>query len=598
MRIFNTPYRFRYVSLVWLLVLTLVACTSSGAQPIATSVVPTSTPLPPPTGRGIGDTLQLTAWESPTTLNPYIGVGLKDFFASRIVYEPLASFDKDGALIPFLAAEIPSLENGGVAADGRSVTWKLKQGVQWSDGKPFTAADVKFTYEFITNDKIRSPAAGSYEAVEDVTIIDDYTVRVNFKDPNPAWATPFVGRQGLIIPRHMFEDYNGANVRDAPANMMPVGTGSYRVVSFKPQEVVFLGTDLVRTNKIVYEPNPFFREPDKPYFSRVELRGGGTTIQAARAVLEAGTTDFAYNLQINDADIDAMGATDRGKLEETFGSTLILIELNATDPTQGSIRDFPHPILSDLQVRQAINVAINREAIANSVYGRFARPISNILIAPEIYQSPNTAYEFNLEAAARLLDAAGWTDTDGDGVRDKDGVRLRLIYQSALNPRFQAIQQMVEDDLEAVGIEVVSQVIDPSDFYGGDPANPRTVEKFAADIQQYDTPSPTPDPGPYLGYWTCGQIPQPDNWSGFNSARWCNATYDALYAQSQTELDADQRRDIFIQMNDILVADRFMLPIVRLANVSGVSNELEGIELTPWDAETWNIKDWRRQSSS
>jgi peptide/nickel transport system substrate-binding protein len=127
-----------------------VACGNTTTE---TVLAPTATPTAAatPTGRGAGDTLQLLVWQAPTILNPHLATGQKDWAASRIVYEPLASFDEKGELIPFLAAEIPSLDNGDVAADGKSVTWHLKQDVKWSDGEPFTAADVLFTYQFISN---------------------------------------------------------------------------------------------------------------------------------------------------------------------------------------------------------------------------------------------------------------------------------------------------------------------------------------------------------------------------------------------------------------------------------------------------------------
>lgn len=598
-KIMSSNQILRRGGLLCLVILGLTACSSLNlaTPPVATSVVPTTTPTPQPSGRGAGDTLRLFSPQAPTILNPHISLGLKDFFASRIVYEPLASFDADERLIPFLAAEIPSRANGGIAADGMSVTWKLKPGVRWSDGQPFTAADVRFTYEFVTNPAVASHAAGSYESVASVDVIDDYTIRVNFTAPNPVWAAPFVGRQGLILPQHVFEPYNGANVREAPANLQPIGTGPYQVVSFRPQEVVFLGYDLVETNKIVYVPNPYFREPDQPYFSRIELRGGGTAIQAARAVLEAGTADLAYGLPASDQELQKIETMEKGHLEKSFGSTVFLIELNGTDPNQGSLLEFPHPFLSDPRVRQAISYAIDRETIATQVFGQFARPTSNMLLAPEQYQSPNTSYEFNLDQAAALLDAAGWIDTNADGIRDQDGVRLRVIYQFAVDPLGEAFAQIVRQGLEAVGFEVQLKRVDPSVLFSSDPSSPDTAEKFAADMQHFFTPNPTPDPAPYLGYWTCGQIPQPENnWSGFNAARWCNPTYDDLLAQSRTELDPEKRRQLFIQMNDLLVEDGFEIPVVHLADVVGVSNDLEGIALTPWDAETWNIKDWRRRS--
>ena len=224
-------------------------------------------------------TLKLLYWQAPTILNPHLSTGFKDAEASRITLEPLASFDNDGNLVPFLAAEIPTPENGGVAADGKSVTWKLKQDVKWSDGQPFTAQDVVFTYQFISNPKVGSSSAGTYEIVESVEAIDDYTVKVNFKEVNPAWSLVFVGGAGMILPKHIYQTYSGANAREAPANLKPIGTGAYRVVDFRPGDTV------------IYEPNPEFRQVEQLGFTKVELKGGGDATSAARAVLQTGDAD-------------------------------------------------------------------------------------------------------------------------------------------------------------------------------------------------------------------------------------------------------------------------------------------------------------------
>jgi peptide/nickel transport system substrate-binding protein len=235
--------------------------------------------------RGAGGTLRLFYWQAPTVLNPHLSAGTKDLSASRITYEPLASYREDGTLVPILAAEAPTLENGDVAADGLSVTWKLKQGVQWADGQPFTADDVLFTYEYVTNPDVASTSAANYAGIERVEVVDDYTVTIHFEKPNPSWSLPFVGVQGMIIPRHIFADFNGANAPDAPANLTAIGTGPYKVVEYRTENVLLIGDDAVETIRIIYEPNEFYREPDKPFFSRVELQGGGGDAASPRPVV-------------------------------------------------------------------------------------------------------------------------------------------------------------------------------------------------------------------------------------------------------------------------------------------------------------------------
>jgi peptide/nickel transport system substrate-binding protein len=174
-----------------------------------------------PTRAGGGGALKTLFWQAPTLLNPHFAVGAKDAEGCRIFYEPLAAWDPDGNLVPVLAAEIPDIENGGTAADGMSVTWRLKKDVHWHDGRPFTADDVVFNWEYASNPATAAVTIGSYQDVK-VEKLDPLTVRVLFEKPTPFWA----GRgNGLIIPKHLFEPYKGANSRDAPANLKPVGTG-------------------------------------------------------------------------------------------------------------------------------------------------------------------------------------------------------------------------------------------------------------------------------------------------------------------------------------------------------------------------------------
>lgn len=589
----------------------LTACAGQ-PLPAAPTLVPTPTPIVPK-GRGAGDTLRILFWQAPTILNPHLASSQKDWAAARITYEPLASFDKDGNLVPILAAEIPSLENGGVTPDGKSVIWKLRPQVQWSDGVPFSAADVKFTYDFIANHDVNGATTfTNYQGIKDVQAEDDLTVRIDFQDVNPAWAVPFVGVQGMIIPRHVFEPYNSANAVNAPANLLPVGTGPYRVVRFKPEEVLFLGNTLVETNKIIYEPNPYFREPDKPYFSRIELKGGGTVNEAARAVLQAGDVDYATNLQINFQEQPDLAQGSKGQLLAPFGAFVERILLNRTDPNretddgERSSVQFPHPFFNDLRVRQAFAYAIDRAAIAD-LYGPTGQATTNVLVSPPPFESPNTQnlYPFDLTKAARLLDEAGWTDTDGDRIRDNGKIRkpgeplitMRVLLQTAASPIRQQTQEIIKRTLNSIQVDVQLTFFDSITFFSSDPAVINTRHHFYADLEMYSTGNRSPDPGAYMRNWICSEIAQKANsWKGLNKERWCDPAYDALYQASTTEIDPVRRRQLFVEMNDKLVNDVVVIPLVRQADIAGVSNSLVGVDPTPWDADLWNIKDWKRST--
>ncbi|MBW4483256.1 MAG: peptide ABC transporter substrate-binding protein [Tildeniella torsiva UHER 1998/13D] len=535
------------------------------------------------------DTLRLLYWQAPTILNPHFSSGFKDSEASRITLEPLASFDAEGNMVLFLAAEEPTLDNGGVAADGTSVTWKLKEGLTWSDGTPFTAEDVAFTYEFIVNPEVATVNAGTYELVERVEAVDETTVRITFKEPNPAWYLVFTGTEGMVLPKHVFEAYNGPNGREAPANTMPVGTGPYRVTNFTPGDV------------IVFEANPNYRDADQIAFSRVELKGGGDATSAARAVLQTGDVDYANNLQVEAAILEQLEAAGQGEVVANFGSLVERVIINFTDPNQAtaagetSSTEFPHPFFSDRLVRQAVNLAIDRDTIAAQIYGPTGQATTNFLVAPDPFASANTSYDYDPEAAAALLDAAGWVDSNNNGTRDKEGQEMQVVFQTSVNPVRQKTQEIVKQSLGQIGIGVELKSIDASVYFSGDPASRETLDRFSADLQMFATGNTNPDPGSYMQTYTCDEIAQKANsWSGSNYARYCNPEYDALWQQAAATLDPEERQDLFIQMNDLLIEDAAVMPIVHRADVSGVSNRLTGINLTPWDLSTWNIADWSR----
>ena len=533
------------------------------------------------------NSLKLLYWQAPTTLNPHLSPGTKDREAASPVLEPLAAYNEAEELVPILAAEIPTVENGGISEDSTTVTWKLQEGVTWSDGEPFTAEDVVFTYQFITNPEVASTSVEFYGEVDSVEAVDDTTVKVTFKQPTPAPMNPFVGGSGMILPEHVFKDYLGANARSAPANTAPVGTNAYQVKTFKAGDTV------------IYEPNPNFRG-EAPAVSSVELKGGGDAVSAARAVLQTGESDFAWNVQAEPAVIKGLEAGGKGEMTYVFKPMMERIYINFSDPNkevngEKSQKDTPHPFLSEKPVRQAISLAIDRETIAEQLYGEAGTVATNFVVAPDKYASPNTEYEFNLEKAASLLDAAGWKDTNSNGIRDKDGVEMTLLFTSSVNPVRQKTQEIIKQSLESIGMSVELRSVEPG-VYFGDPNNPDSVHQFNADLQLFAFDSETPEPDSYMELYACDQISQRENqWSKENSSRYCNPAYDALLDQLATETDPQKRADLFIEMNDLLVEDVALIPLVRRSDAYAIASSVTGTEFTPWAASTWKMEKWGKQ---
>lgn len=532
------------------------------------------------------DVLRLLYGRAVVTLNPHLATGYQDFEAARLIYEPLASYNQEGELVPFLAADIPTEENGGLAADGTSVTWTLRQDVTWADGEPFTAEDVVFTFEFIRNPEVAAATAQYYEGVESVEALDDHRVKITFATPTPAWDVPFIGQTGLILPQHLYADYNGLNAREAPANLQPVGTGPYQAIGFEP------GT-------VIYEANADYWN-GAPSFRQVELQGGIAPYAAAREVLQRGSADFAHNLQV-EAEALAALKTDAalGQISYLFGAQVERIMVNFANPfarTEEGERaspQNPHPYFSDWRVRQAINLAIDRDTIAKQLYGPAGKPTSQLVVAPANYQTPDLSYEYNLVKAKLLLEQAGWVDTDGDGIRDQNGVPLEVLFQAPVNPVRQQTQAIVADSLTELGMDVQIARVRVDDFFSANPSDTDSLNHFYADMQIYSIGNESPDPTTYLGWWSCENIAsQTNQWQEPNNARYCNPEYDRLLEQARVELDPAKRTELFQQMNRLLATDVAVIPVVHRAMANAVASRLDGVEFTPWDASTWAIHDW------
>ena len=542
-----------------------------------------------PTKAGGGGALKLLFWQAPTLLNPHFAVGTKDQEGSRIFYEPLAAWDPDGNLMPVLAAEIPEIENGGVAPDGMSVIWKLKGDVAWHDGRPFTADDVVFNWEYAADPATAATTIGSYQNVT-VEKIDPLTVRVRFTKPTPFWADAFVGQFGMIIPKHLFEPYKGANSRAAPADLKPVGTGPYRFVDFKPG-------DLVRG-----ERNPSYHLPNRPYFDTIEMKGGGDAVSAARAVIQTGEYDYAWNMQVEDEILVKLenAGNARGRVEIVPGGSIEHIELNSTDPWtevdgERSSAKTKHPLFSDRAVRQALALLVDRASVEAHIYGRTGLATGNFINNPSRFVSKNTRWEFNIDKANQVLDEAGW-QRGPDGVRAKDGKKLKLVFQTSINAPRQKTQAIVKQACQKAGIDMELKSVTASVYFSSDAANPDTYSKFYADMQMFTTNLTAPDPGFFMRQFLSSEVASKDNkWQGRNITRWQNDDYDKAFHAAEGELDPVKRAALFIAMNDMVVGDPVVIPVVYRPGVSAMSRQLRAT-LSGWDNVLWDLKNWYRET--
>jgi peptide/nickel transport system substrate-binding protein len=557
----------------------MLAASGVAAQPKAATLVFT------PTKRGGGGPLKVLWWQSPTLLNPHFATGAKDQDGSRIFYEPLAAHDPDGNLSPVLAAEIPSMDNGGLAKDGTWVTWNLKKGVQWHDGKPFTADDVVFNWEYAADPATAAVTIGAYRDIDRVERLGDHAVKVVFKQPTPYWYEAFCQNR-LLIPKHLFGAFKGDKSREAPNNLKPIGTGPYRFVDFKPG-------DIVRG-----EISPNYHVPNRPFFDTLEMKGGGDAASAARAVLQTGEYDFAWNMQVEDDILKRMEQSGKGRAEIYPTGNIEHIQCNFTDPGkevdgERSGLKTTHPTLTDGAVRQALALLVDRASVHEQIYGRQGQATANYLNAPPRYYSRNNRWEFNVDKANQILDAAGWK-RGGDGIRAKDGRRLKFLYQTSTNAPRQKTQAIVKQACAKAGIEIEIKSVVASVYFSSDPANPDTYPHFYADLQMYTT-STGVDPLWGMRAFTSHEAATKDNkWTGRNITRWRNEEYDKLWKAAETEMDPVKRVAQFIKMNDMVIQNAVVIPVLWRNGVVVAGSRMRGLDLSGWDSNLWRLPYWSK----
>jgi peptide/nickel transport system substrate-binding protein len=542
-----------------------------------------------PTKRGGGGLVKTLWWQAPTLLNPHFANGTKDQDASRIFYEPLASYDPDGNLVPVLAAEVPSPQNGGVSKDGLSVTWRLKKNVTWHDGKPFTADDVVFNWEYVNDPGTSAVTIGQYRDIAKIDKLDSHTVKLSFKTPTPFWSAAFCGPTGMIIPKHLFQAFKGDKSREAPTNLKPVGTGPYRFVDFKPG-------DIVRG-----ELHPTYHVANRPFFDQIEMKGGGDAPSAARAVLQTGEFDYAWNMQVEDEILRRWEQGGKGRADIVSGGNIEHIQLNNTDPwtevdgERSSIKT-KHPTLSDPAVRQALNVLVDRGSIQEEIYGRTGIATANFVNAPARYVSKNTKWEFNVDKANQILDAAGWK-RGADGIRAKDGKKLKFVYQTSINAPRQKTQQIVKQACTKAGIDVELKSVTANVFFSSDPANLDTFPHFSTDLQMFTTTMTQPDPQRFMDQFVSWEVASKENkWAGRNPTRWRNEEYDRTWKAAEAEMDPVKRAAHFIKMNDLLIQNIVVIPVVFRPRVAAVSNRMRDVVQSGWDGDFWALAYWSKQA--
>jgi peptide/nickel transport system substrate-binding protein len=606
--------RTRLLALLAVLAMVAAACGGGTGDDTTTTAAPgddevtttatgdtTETTAPPAGGNaGEGGNLLLLQWQAPSQANPYLSTGTKDIQAGSLVLEPLAEYNPAGELVPALATELPTVENGGISEDLTSITWTFEEGILWADGSPLTADDFVFTWEYCIDEETGciSPA---FENVTEVAAVDDTTVQITFDGPTPWPYVPFVGATDPVIQQAQFADCVGAAATGCTEqNFSPVGTGPFVVTELRPEDTV------------QYEMNPNYRKiPDgKPFFGTAEIKGGGDAEATARSVLEIGEADYAWNLQVAPEILEPMEAAGNGTILVGFNTSVEHLNLNQTDPDADPISEYQgdplaptggtNPFFYQNQVvHDALSMAINRDEMVAVAYGPAGEPTCNIWPVPgdALSTTNDWCLTQDIEAANALLEDNGYVDTDGDGVRETpDGLPMEFEVVTSTNAVRQSEQDLIAVYWEQIGVATSMRNEDASLFFDGTAASDASIWKFFTDIELYTDSAVGSDAQGYFASRLASEIPTSANsYGGGNVVRFADQRYEDTFQElSQASLEDPNRNELIKQLNDLYV-EYSVIPLVNRGSVSAFANSLSGYgDINGWDTEFWNIEDWVR----
>jgi peptide/nickel transport system substrate-binding protein len=523
------------------------------------------------------NTVTVGIYQEPETLNSYLGVQTVVTYVHKPFAEYLIDVNDKGEYFPVLAAEVPTVENGGVSKDGLTIIYKLRKGVKWSDGAPFTSADVKFTWEAIVNPKNMVKSRSGYELIESITTPDELTAVVKYKE----FYAPYLTRFAPVLPQHVLGKLE--NINDAPYNRMPVSTGPFVV------------TEWVSGDHITMAKNPLYRDAakvklDKLFFKIIPSREVGI------AQLQAGDIDGVWDLIETQIPMMESNPAMALCLSDSLTSERLILNHSSPVPPNNGNPDFPHPILADLKVRQALDCGIDRKSIVDKLlYGKATLGTSEIpsgwAADPDIKP---TAYD--PDKAKKLLEEAGWKP-GADGIREKAGTRLRLkITTTTGNKLREMVEQVLVDQMKQIGVEFYIENV-PSSVLFGSWANDADRKKGRYDIMMYTT-GPGIDPHQqFEGYFHSKNIPTEANGgSGYNYTRHRDAELDKWLDIAGKAPSMEERAKAYRMAQKRVQAIVPHIYLYQRLTIHGFRSYVKGWKPNGYgiiDAvATWNVADW------
>lgn len=474
-------------------------------------------------------------------------------------------FDENNEPFPRLVTEIPSTENGGISPDGTVITMKLRDDIKWSDRTPVTADDFIFTWEMATSPNNTVNSTYPYDRVQSVEAPDPQTVVVTFSEPFAPWlATLWHG----ILPAHILRPIYEAEgtIDNAEWIKNPdVGCGPYLLDKWESGSYA----------RFVRNENYW---GERPILDEIFIRFvPDDTSQVA--ALQAGDADIGTFIPYSDIPTLQNAGLQIVTEPSGYGEWMFFL-VN---------EQIGHPALLDVNVRKAIALSIDREAINRDLLLGLTKPPASFWDALPFYNDPPLQnYPYDPEQAKRLLDAAGWVDSDGDGVRDKDGVPLELDYGTTIREIRQDVQAVIQQQLAQVGIKVNLYSVDADVYFAGyGEDGPAARGKY--DIQEWSDGPLFPDADIY--YWLCSEIPSDEYPAGSNWFYLCDEQLDRLILLQATQVNVNERQKTISQINQIFYDKVYILGLWQDPDIYAVNPRLKNVKFSGVTM-FFNIGEW------
>jgi peptide/nickel transport system substrate-binding protein len=508
-------------------------------------------------------TITMGMWQPVPTLNTLMTAETGNVVsASRLVLRGLLFFDAEANTIGDLAAEVPSLENGGISSDGMTITYTLRPGVIWHDGEPVTAADVKFTWETIMAPDSGVVSRYGYDVIESIETPDDTTVIMQFASPFAPWQILF----DVILPKHVLE--NEADLPNSQFNQMPIGFGPFTI------------SENVLGDHMTFEAFDGYWQ-GRPKIDRLFIRYFGDATAMVQA-LKAKETDLSWQVPLSTI-------PELQQLEADGITTLVVPQPN---PEQYVFnRDESQvPLFADRELRRALSLAVDRQTIIDQLlYG-----LASIAINPWD-QSPwqNEQLQpvpYDPEQAKQILDEAGWAPGE-DGIRVKDGQRLSFTHGvTSGNQLRENVQLLVQDNFKQVGAELVIKN-NRSDTVFGSWAAGGILARGDYEMHGFSYPLTVTDPD-ISNRFACDERASEESPTGAQRYRYCNPEIDELFAQQAMELDPAKRQAILDEIQQILYDEYSQIFLYDSAHSWGLLTRVKNFTITPFAGFQFNPHEW------